>query len=274
MTKKRESDPLARQRAVRHAAAEFATAGAHTAASLAFTLTARVGRRIDVRFGRSRTLPVQLRRTGDLYQLRLHAFFATAPEDVVAALASWIAHGRRNRPALGQLDAWIDLALDGLPARRRPPPAVQPRGNVHDLEVLALEVRAEGRLDDLEREPRISWGYTHGRARSSLQLGLYDPDADTVRIHPVLDDHSVPAWFVRSVLFHELLHAAIPPRRDAGGRWVKHGAEFRQRERDHPDYARAERWLAAHIGRLIDAARRTARARLGRPRAARSAVRG
>jgi hypothetical protein len=30
-----------------------------------------------------------------------------------------------------------------------------------------------------------------------------------VRVHRVLDAHDVPEWFVRYVLFHELLHAEL-----------------------------------------------------------------
>jgi hypothetical protein len=238
-----------------------AVAAARSASVLELALTERIGRRVEVGFGRSRTLPVQLRRTPSGFRLRLHAFFAGAPEDVVDALATWVAHGRRNRGALARLDGWIDAALERLPARPARALALQPSGATHDLLALARELCTEGWLDDLERIPGITWGRTRGRARSSLQLGLFDPDAGTVRIHPVLDDPSVPPWFVRSVLFHELLHAAIPPRRDGNGRWVKHGPDFRRRERAYVDHARAEAWLASNIGRLIERVRRTWRGR-------------
>lgn len=245
--------------AARTAAAGNVEVAPRSAFDLGFVLTSRAGRRVDVRFGRSRTLPVQLSRIGDRYRLRLHAFFATAPDDVIRALSIWVAHGRRDRDALAHLDAWIDQALDRLPARTKRATAPRPHGTVHDLLALSQQVRAGGWLDDLSHQPGIGWGQRPGRAHVSLQLGLYDPDVDQVRIHPVLDDTSVPAWFVCSVLFHELLHAAIPPRRDGAGRWVKHGPEFRRRERAHPDHARAQAWLAAHISRLIVAARRLRR---------------
>jgi hypothetical protein len=77
-----------------------------------------------------------------------------------------------------------------------------------------------------------------------------------VRIHPVLDQPAVPVWFVRYVLFHELLHAVLPPRRGRGSRWIHHGAEFRRRERDYADYARAIAWEDAHMPALIRSAKR------------------
>ncbi len=225
---------------------------------LAAYLVARLSRGVGVRFGQSRTLPVQLRRVGATFTLRLHLFFATAPDDVLDALAAWIAHGRRSRAACAPLDRWLDAELARLPAREKPRPVLRARGAVHDLDALAHELRAGPWLRDLKTTPKLTWGRAgrRGRARASLQLGLFDPETQTVRMHPVLDDRSVPTWFVRSVLFHELLHAAIPPRRDAQGRWVKHGPDFRQRERAYEDHARANTWLTANITRLLVAARR------------------
>jgi hypothetical protein len=61
---------------------------------------------------------------------------------------------------------------------------------------------------------------------------------------------------VRYVLFHELLHAIHPPRRDENRRWIHHGREFRRRERAYPGYAVAIEWEKRHIPALIRSARR------------------
>jgi hypothetical protein len=230
------------------------------APALAAYLTARVTRRVAVVFGRSRTLPVQLRRRGSDFLLRLHGFFTAAPDDVLDALAMWVAQGRRGRGACQHLDRWLDGQLARLPVRTKAPAVLRTRGAAYDLAAMANELRAAPGLHDLAELPALTWGrerpLRRRRRSSSLQLGLFDPETNTVRMHPVLDDASVPEWFVRSVLFHELLHAAVPPRRDAQGRWIKHGPEFRRRERAYPDYSRACTWLDANITRLLRAARR------------------
>lgn len=231
--------------------------------SLAALLAQRSGRTVEVTFGRSRTLPVQMRRFEGTLRLRLHTFFLAAPDDVIEALVAWMAHGRRSRAACACLDTWIDAELGRLPARPRRDSILRPGGIVHDLTDLARELHAGPWLTDLAALPGLTWGRVPGRqrqARSSLQLGLFDPETDLVRIHPVLDDDLVPAWFVRSVLFHELLHAAIPPHRDGAGRWIKHGPEFRRRERAFEDHGRAQTWLHANIRRLLLAARSLRRA--------------
>jgi hypothetical protein len=78
--------------------------------------------------------------------------------------------------------------------------------------------------------------------------------AHLVRIHRVLDQAAVPEFFVRFVVFHELLHAAIPARR-TGRRTVHHGADFRRIERAYPDFERAKRWENEHIDALLRATR-------------------
>jgi len=102
----------------------------------------------------------------------------------------------------------------------------------------------------------MTWGRRGpSRTRNSLRLGSFDPDPRLVRIHPVLDQASVPEWFVRFVLFHELLHAVHPPERGTDNRWVHHGSLFRRRERTYVDYARAIEWERRNLRTLIKAAR-------------------
>lgn len=218
-------------------------------------LLARGCRNLSVAFGKSRNHPVQLSHRHDGLRLRLHEFFAASPDDVLDALAQWVQRGRAARHATQRLDDFIAARLADLPERPRAAPEHRPKGRVHDLGALTDTILAGPHLQDLRAQPVLFWGRP-GSPRRSLQLGLYDPEQHSVRIHPVLDDESVPEFFVGSVLFHELLHAAMPPHKDQRGRWVKHSAEFRRRERAHPDHGRAERWLDQNISRLIRHARR------------------
>lgn len=217
-------------------------------------LAHRIGRRVEVAFGRSRTRPVVFRRRGDAWTLRLHAFFATADGSVVEAVAGWLARGKTDRAATRCLDAFIVARLAGLAPL--PTPTARPApGRCHDLDALGTLLRLDPGLADLRRWPTLTWARRGPRPRRSLQLGLFVPETHTIRIHPVLDRADVPAWFVRAILFHELLHAAMPPRLDANGRWRKHDAAFRARERAYCDHARAEAWLAENIDRLLRLAR-------------------
>jgi hypothetical protein len=133
-------------------------------------------------------------------------------------------------------------------------------GEHHDLRALALDVRSvefAAEFQSGDALPSITWGKRGpSRTRSSLRLGSYCPDTRMVRVHPVLDQALVPRWFVRYVVFHELLHCVHPPQRVDGDRWIHHGPEFRRREKRYPDFERARAWEEAHITALIRSARR------------------
>lgn len=225
-------------------------------------LSAELHRPVEVRFNRARCEPVRWSwgsRGAGTIDLRLHERFTSAPDEVRTALAQWIRSGKRARHACALLDRWIAAEIETLPRRARRQ-ALEPRGRVHDLRRLALELLEGPFASDFpggEGAPRVTWGRrTQSRSRGSLRLGSYLPDDNLVRLHPVLDAQEVPGWFVRYVLFHEHLHAALPPRPGRGERWVHHGAEFRRREQGYPDYPRALAWEHANLPALVRRARR------------------
>ena len=182
--------------------------------------------------------------------------FAEAPAEVREALAAWLASGRRARRACAVLDAWIAELGERLAEEPPAVPRLSPRGRVHDLvalrdELLASEL-ADGSLPP-ERVPHVTWGRrSASRARHTLQLGSYEAARSLVRLHPVLDQEAVPRSFVRYVLFHELLHAALD--RVPGAR-LHHPPAFRRREERYAGFEAAKAWEEENIARLIRSAR-------------------
>ena len=232
-----------------------------TPADWSSALSTELGAAVEVRFGHARSSVVMARvdpRSGT-WTVRLNAMFADAPDTVQAALGVWLRSGRRARRACTTLDDWIETRLVRLHREEPTPLRLRTRGRHHDLEALARELASGDLRAEFARDadlPRITWGRSRpSRSRRALRLGSFDYAARVVRIHPVLDQAAVPRWFVRYVLFHELLHAVLDePARP--GRRVLHGPQFRQRERRYADYERARRWEEAHIAALIRSARR------------------
>lgn len=217
-------------------------------------LSDRLQQPCQVVYGRSRSTPVQVhRQPGGPTRVRLHRFFETAPGPVVEALGRWIHVGRRARSASRLLDDWIAAELANLP--RPDVSRLTTRGQVYDLGSMLGSIVAEYVPELLESPPDVTWGpRRRSKSRRSLHLGSYDPQTRIVRIHPVLDHRSVPEFFVRFILFHELLHAAIPTGSRPGSR--HHPPQFQARERAHPDCAAATRFEEEHLDRLIRRARR------------------
>lgn len=245
-------------------------------------LSRELGHEVRVRFGNARrsvlqvhdlcTAPPPLRRPpGRGYYLRMNAFFGRAPEEVQGAVVAWLRSGRRARRASAILDAWIERQIEELEERSPRRVRLITEGQVHDLASIAEDLRESWFPRDFgghNEWPRLTWGKAgRSRSRHSLRLGSYDYHARLVRIHRVLDQPAVPAWFVRYVLFHELLHAALdgpesapageatPDARTPAEQRLHHGPKFRAREQTFEDYGRALEWERAHLAALIRSAR-------------------
>ncbi len=234
-------------------------------------LTASLGYAVRVEFMRARSSPIQLRhpRPEELREqprlkggwvVRLHKVFEQAPPEIRKDLASWIRVGRRAPRACRELGSWIELALGELPKRAPRRVHLQPIGKTHDLRTIAAglwDTEFRGEFGDECKAPGLTWGKrAKSRSRGSIQLGSYNSTQNLVRIHPVLDQPAVPRWVIRYVLFHELLHAAIPSERSrAGGNILHHGPRFRRREEVYVDYKRALEWEAQHLPKLLRSAR-------------------
>lgn len=236
-------------------------------------LTERLDLDVSVTFGRSRSAPVQARSARShrspgtyVWEIRLHVMFLEAPEAVREALVKWLRAGRRATKAGPVLDRWIHEQVAALPPKVRRL-TLEPKGLVHNLTDLAAplfdgEFGPEFRAcpatskEPTNLRPGISWGRrTRSRSRRSLRLGSFEPESRVVRIHPVLDQEAVPAWFVTFVLKHEILHSVIDAYRDESGRWVHHGPEFRRREASWPEYEPSMAWERRNLARLIRSAR-------------------
>lgn len=218
----------------------------------ATALGTHIGAPVRMSFGRARSLPVSCTWQRGTARIRLHEFFREAPESVWDDLGAWLRSGRRARAACRRLDTFIADAIRALPQKAHRKERMAPAGAVHDLTALAAPLWGDWFAADFvdRARPTLTWGARRkSRARRSLQLGCFVPSSRVVRIHPVLDHKTVPAWFVSFVLYHEILHAALP---DA----THHGPPFRERERRHPDYARTRQWETIHLPSWIARARR------------------
>lgn len=126
-------------------------------------------------------------------------------------------------------------------------------GQHHDLLGIFHELNVQHFCGEILARPRWgNWPSTRRRARAqrSIRLGSYVPEDGIIRVHPYLDQNWVPHFFVRYIMFHEMLHEACPPV-ELNGRRYQHHRVFRERERAYPDYLRAITWERRHIHRLL-----------------------
>lgn len=214
-------------------------------------MNSMLGVRVEVELTSNRRTMISSARSGMALRLRLHRMFVEADGAIVEALGRYVKTG--DRRASRRLGEFIEAKRDRFVAPR-PPRVLRPLGEHHDL--LAIYARIEstyfpGALAGVT----ITWG-RHGaaargrRRKRSIRLGTYTHDERLIRVHPVLDQPWVPAFFVEYIVFHEMLHH-VEPAREEDGRTIFHTPEFRRRERAYPEYERALAWERANIGKLL-----------------------
>ncbi len=178
-------------------------------------------------------------------RVRLHEAFLRAPDAVIEALRGYLRSRRR--------EDWDPVAVyarnirtdPGPPARRLP----HRSSRVHDLAAIATDVNQRYFSGGIRY--RIEWGRERPRRRPrrgrsrSIRFGAWHPATQTIRIHPLLDDARVPAFFVAFIVFHEMLHAVVPSR-ESNGRRYDHTPEFRKLEQGFEEFPRC-RELATQL---------------------------
>jgi hypothetical protein len=211
----------------------------------------------------SRTiLSVQSGRIGNRAPLvmRIHHSFTHAPEKVLQAVAAFVESKRgsdRAREALIVIREHFSAHRTTARSRRL---VLRPEGTALDLREVFTDLNERyfgGRLAVAISWGRDAFGAPHRARRpgtSIIQLGSYSYEDRLIRVHRVLDGPEVPRYVVESVVYHEMLHADMPPE-VRNGRRLFHTPEFRRRERLFRNLWRAERWIAENLRTFLRARR-------------------
>lgn len=183
----------------------------------------------------------------------LHHMFLDAPEPIRKALGTWIQRPR-TKSAGKKLEAFIAERRHLIAAKSSRRIVLRTKGHYVDLEVLYREVN-EAEFQNTIETP-ITWGrMPTRRLRRSIRFGSFTPDDNLIRIHPYLDQSFVPTYFIRYIVFHEMLHAHMGIEEGPTGRRLIHPPAFRRREEEYEDYDRAIAWMnkEANLRRLLRA---------------------
>ena len=98
----------------------------------------------------------------------------------------------------------------------------------------------------------VMWGRRRKhRPKEYFIFGTIQEQDRVIRINRALDQPFVPGWFLRYVLYHEMLHSVVPDEVLSQGRRRVHTEEFNRRERQFPGYRRARRWEEENLSRFL-----------------------
>ncbi|MEM9073292.1 MAG: hypothetical protein AAGE52_32605 [Myxococcota bacterium] len=199
----------------------------------------------------NKRLMISAKRKGGVLELRLHHMFLRANSDVRHALVRYLR--RRDRKSGRVLDDFIAENESRIDRRRRRATVCRPKGRFYHLREIFEELRPL--FPESMEGLQITWGKMPARRRQrSIQLGSYAPEDKVIRVHPVLDQEWVPRWYVAAVVYHEMLHHALPAVKV--GRTLRHHTpEFRRREREFEWHDAAKAWEDTNFRRLLQSLR-------------------
>ena len=90
---------------------------------------------------------------------------------------------------------------------------------------------------------RVRWGQqTQRKARRSIRLGSYNHITNEIRIHPSLNSHHIPAFFIQSIIHHEYLHHVLGP---------NHNRRFHSQERKFRYFRESNEWIRRNLLLLL-----------------------
>jgi|WetSurMetagenome_2_1015567.scaffolds.fasta_scaffold00088_36 predicted metal-dependent hydrolase len=175
--------------------------------------------------------------------VRLHEMFLTAGMDVIDEIIGFIGNKRRCIPLFRSFVRYNSVNIREKPSRKI---TVRTSGRHHDLRELFNDVNREYFEDKIEA--LITWGTGRiGLWVRKRTLGSYSPESNLIRINPVLDSSKVPRYYLKYVVFHEMLHAHLGAQKKGARRCI-HSSEFRRQERMFRDYDRAIVWERKSAG--------------------------
>ncbi|MFT3839484.1 MAG: hypothetical protein QM723_21050 [Myxococcaceae bacterium] len=215
--------------------------------ALARRLATELGVQVRLSVTDNRSTMVSYARKSGALSVRIHHMFLDAPEPVLRALADYA--GRGHIRAGRVLDGYIRAQESRIRTERRRTQQLEPKGkHFHLLEIFD---RLNGQFFQATIRARVGWGRAVSkRRRKSIRLGVYDHQTREIRVHPALDRHDVPLFFVEYIVFHEMLHQLFPSARH-DGRHVHHPKAFKDREKAFPHYGAALRWEKQNLHTLL-----------------------
>ncbi|HSX38794.1 MAG TPA: hypothetical protein VLE95_08245 [Chlamydiales bacterium] len=190
---------------------------------------------LDLAWHENRSSYFSCRKERRKVRLRLHRLFVKAPGPVLEAIVSFAMKGDKKAEIIVRQMAHLYFSKVQIS-----PEPLSEKGRVYDLFEIQSRIRKQ-HFPGLNVAIGWSSRYRAGSFKC-VTFGSYDRYCNQIRINPLLDDAAVPLYFLEFIVYHEMLHAVCPPRIDARGAVYSHTREFRLRERQFPQFAKAMEW--------------------------------
>ena len=201
---------------------------------------------LQVDFRRYANARAQLKLHDGLLSVQIADTFASAPEEVLGALAEILLSKLFRRPvpkaASQRYRRWLNrkevrAGIEKVRQARGWKQMLPPQGVHFDLEEIFEELNFRYFFGLMPR-PKLGWS----RQVSRTMLGHYDPSHHTIILSRILDQARANRLAVEFVLFHEMLHIRYPADHSDTRRCV-HTRDFKKAEKQFERYQEAKALL-------------------------------
>lgn len=189
---------------------------------------------LNIVWHENKTTYLSIRKERRCLHLRLHRLFYDAPTPVLEALIQFALKRDRKSSVIIKQMAHLHFSNEVVQ-----PEPLESRGAVYDLQEILNRWNEILKIENIF----IGWSkYSRASRFRSLTFGSYDKHCRQIRINPLLDQKEVPLYFLEFIVYHEMLHAVCPSKMDSQGRCLVHTKEFREKEKQFPQYQEAKEW--------------------------------
>ncbi len=115
-------------------------------------------------------------------------------------------------------------------------------GETYNLKDLFDSVNADY-FENKLRLPIFWSGDKLAKPKTKIRLGSYHIKQQEIRIHRILDHPDIPSYFIRFIIYHEMLHHVHPPLIRKSGRRAIHHAQFLHHEKQFKEYDQVQTYL-------------------------------
>jgi len=209
------------------------------------SLEKMTGRSVSLSITDNATSLLSIRSTQDSVSVRMHWMFLKAGDDVLREIAGFIRMRKGRTPLVREFINRNRDCIKETDTSTKPRGSIRTQGRFHNLRNIFDTLNStyfDGGVSSF-----ISWGKRNGRrvVRRRI-LGSFSSHTNTIWISRVLDRRNIPGFFIRYIVYHEMLHGIMKEERK-NGRRLLHSPAFRQRERLFEEYEKAVTWEKNHF---------------------------
>jgi predicted metal-dependent hydrolase len=175
--------------------------------------------------------------------------FRHAPDNILELLAiillAKVYKVKVGRDIRNGYNDYVDILKDALPQKKHNRlDAYSAKGHIFDLSMIFKQLN-EVYFANILTMPIVGWS----RNKSYWRLGFYDKERNLLVISRIFDQSTVPEKIVRYLVYHEMLHIYYPSERK-NSRRIIHSIEYRETEKQYPEYQDIQDWLKLNLKKL------------------------